>query len=92
MVDGITKGVQQRGPPVANGATPVVAVLRISDIATGDVEFPTATANHDIRPFQAIPMVFVRGIAEENDRGVVEHVAVAFGNGFEFSRHAGEQG
>ena len=35
--------------------------------------------------------MLVRGVAEKNDHRVVEHVAIAFRNGFEFSGHAREQ-
>lgn len=35
--DCVAKGVEECGPPIADGAAAVVSVLRVADIATGDV-------------------------------------------------------
>ena len=81
VFDWIAIGIEQRSPPVADRATTLIAILGVTNITTWNIEFAAAASNDDVRPFQTISMVLIRRIAEVDNHGVIQHVAVALWNG-----------
>ena len=59
ILDRVALGVKDGGPPVTNCATTRIAVLGVTNVSTRKLELTAASADNDIRPFQAVSMVFV---------------------------------
>ena len=78
MINGIAKGIQQGGPPISNRATTGLSILRISNVASRKFQPPGTPTHNDVRPLNAIRMVYICGIAEVDDHRIVEHRSVAF--------------
>ena len=81
VFDWVAIGIEERSPPVSDSATPLIAILGITNITTWNIEFAATATNDDIWPFQTISMVLVRRIAEVDNHGVIQHVAIALWNG-----------
>ena len=91
MINGIAKGIQQGGPPISNRATTGLSILRISNVASRKFQPPGTPTHNDVRPLNAIRMVFICGIAEVDDHRIVQHVPITFWNFTQLSSQVGNQ-
>ena len=90
FASGIAVGVENTGPPVAEGLVVFLAVGGELEVAARDFEFSAASSqDHDGSLFQR-SVVLVSRRADVDDYGVVEHVAITFWNCFQLVGEGGE--
>ena len=83
MLDRVAVSVEQRCVPIAQGLVPFCTVKRQADVAAGEVELRVLAGHENHRCFRIRAMVAGTGFGHVDDRGVVEHRAIALGNGLE---------
>jgi hypothetical protein len=83
VLDGVAVGVEQGGVPVAEGHVSLGAVEWETDVAACYVEFGVLSAHDDHRCFGVWAVVAGACLGHVDDSGVVEHCAVALGDGLE---------
>lgn len=83
VFDGVAVGVEEGGVPVAQGFVAFGAVEGQAYVAAGKVEFRVLAGEDDHGCLGIRAVVAGSGFRHVNDRGVVEHRAVALGDGFE---------
>ncbi len=83
VFDGVAVGVEEGGIPVTQGLVAFGAVKGQADVASGEVEFRVFAGQYDHGSLGIWAVVAGAGLGHVNDGGVVEHRALAFGDGFE---------
>ena len=83
MLDRVAVSVEQRCVPIAQGLVPFCTVKRQADIAARKVELRVLSGHQNHRRLRIRAMMASTRFGHVDDRRVVEHGAIALGNGLE---------
>lgn len=91
VVYGVAVGIEEGGVEVADGGVAGLSVAGHAQVLAGDFQAAAGAADGEERPLVEGAVVGFAGVAEIDDDGVVEHGAVALGDGLEFRGECGDE-